>query len=63
MWATKQMLATMYGCSVSTIGRAFKEMKDSGQYEGAYRQLGKLTIDTDAFERFINHRKRKDRES
>lgn len=61
MYITASMLATKNGCSVATISRIIKEMESSGRYPTAVRRCGKTTIDAEAFEDYVRHRKRRKR--
>lgn len=61
MYITASMLATKNGCSVATISRIVREMEDCGRYPTAVRRCGKTTIDAEAFEDYVRHRKRRKR--
>ena len=59
MYVSMSMLATQEGCSVATISRIVKEMKDSGRYPEAVRRAGKTLVNTEDFEHYVRRRERK----
>ncbi len=59
MWMTISMLATREGVSVATIGRILREMRESGNYPTMEKRCGSLKVDTEAFDHYINRRRRK----
>ena len=60
MFLSIKMLATKYGCSVDTIRRRVKEMRDTGRYPTAIRKICGVEVETEEFERFCVERGRKD---
>ena len=59
MWMTISMLATREGVSVATIGRILREMRESGNNPTIEKRCGSLKVDTEAFDHYINRRRRK----
>ena len=62
MYVSIKMLATQEGCSVSTISRIVKEMRECGRYPTAIRRAGKVQVSTEDFEDYVRKRERKRRE-
>ena len=59
MWMTIPMMSIKYGCSIDTIRRRVKEMRDTGRYPTAIRKICGVEIETEEFERFCVERGRK----
>lgn len=59
MYVSVKMLAAQEGCSVSTISRIVKEMRESGRYPTAIRRAGKVQVSTEDFEDYVRRRERK----
>lgn len=59
MWMTIAMLAARYSCSLDTIRRRVKEMRDTGRYPMAIRKICGVEVETEEFERFCVERGRK----
>lgn len=60
MWMTVPMMASKYECSIDTIRRRVKEMRETGRYPTAIRKICGVEIETEEFERFCVERGRKD---
>lgn len=58
MYLTKQELASVLGCSERTISRNVTEMERSGNYPDAVIQLGRIRISREAFEDFLQKKRR-----
>lgn len=56
IYLTPQMLATKNGCSVYTIRRIMREMRESGNYPVAIRRCGGVTVSEEAFEHYVCRR-------
>lgn len=58
MYLTKQELASVLGCSERTISRNVTEMERCGNYPDAVIQLGRIRVSREAFEDFLQKKRR-----
>lgn len=57
MFLDKKQLAYKYGVGVRTIENRIKEMKESGNYRGAFKKPGRaLTVDEVYFDNYLIER-------
>lgn len=59
MYVEISMIAAKNGCCDATVRRIVREMEESGSYPTAVRRCGITKVDADAFEHYIQRRKRK----